>query len=120
VLASVVAGYVSSGKLRALAVANRRREAALPDVPTTAEAGLDDFRVTIWFGLFAPRQTPPAVLDRLHDAVQASLASEEVKRVWREQSARVEPESRADFERFVAQEVVRWSARAKAANVQLE
>src|SRR5262249_36779391 len=116
VLASVVAGYVTSGKLRALAVANRRREPALPAVPATAEAGLADFRVIIWFGLFAPRRTPVPILDRLHDAVQAALGTEEVKRVWREQSARVEPESRADFERFVAQEVVRWTARAKAAN----
>ena len=90
VLASAVAGYVKAGKLRALAVANRRREAVLPDVPTTAEAGLADFRVTIWFGLFAPSQTPVAVLDRLHAAVQAALETEEVKRVWREQSARVE------------------------------
>ena len=120
VLASVVAGYVTSGKLRALAVANRRRETALPDVPTTAEAGLADFRVTIWFGVFAPRKTPAPILDRLHDAIQASLGTEQVRRVWREQSARVEPESRADFERVVAQEVVRWTARAKASGVTLE
>jgi len=120
VLASAVAGYVKAGKLRALAVANRRREAVLPDVPTSAEAGLADFRVTIWFGLFAPSQTPVAVLDRLHAAVQAVLETEEVKRVWREQSARVEPESRADFTRFVSQEITRWTARAKAANVQME
>jgi len=120
VLASTVGPHVGSGNLRALAVANRRREPALPDVPTTTEAGLDAFRVTIWFGLFAPRRTPAPILDRLHDAVQAALATEEVRRVWREQSARVEPESRADFERFVAQEVVRWTARAKAAGVTLE
>jgi tripartite-type tricarboxylate transporter receptor subunit TctC len=120
VLASVVAGYVKAGKLQALAVANRRREAVLPEVPTMAEAGLDDFRMTIWFGLFAPKRTPDAILDRLHAAVQAALGSEEVKRVWRDQSARVELESRADFARFVTQETGRWTARAKAANVQME
>ena len=68
-----IARHVKSGKLRALAVANRRREPLLPDVPTMDEAGLADFRATIWFGLFAPRQTPDAILDRLHGAVQAAL-----------------------------------------------
>ncbi|HYD06599.1 MAG TPA: tripartite tricarboxylate transporter substrate binding protein [Reyranella sp.] len=120
VLASAVAGHVKTGKLRALAVANRRREAVLPDVPTTAEAGLDDFRVTIWFGVFAPRRTPAAILDRAHDAIQAALETDEVKRVWREQSARVELESRADFARFIDREIQRWTARARAANVQME
>ncbi|TAJ42160.1 MAG: tripartite tricarboxylate transporter substrate binding protein [Reyranella sp.] len=120
VLVSTVAGYVKSGKLRALAVASRRREALLPDVPTAHEAGLADFRMTTWFGLFAPSRTPDVALDRLHGAVQEALASEGVKRLWREQGAKVELESRADFARFVARETERWSRIAKAANVQIE
>lgn len=120
VLASAIAGYVKSGKLRALAVASRRREALLPGVPTAEEAGLAEFRLTTWFGLFAPARTPDAVLDRLHDAVQRALMSEDVKRQWREQGARVELESRADFTRFVARDTERWSRIAKAANVQME
>ena len=120
VLVSAVAGYVRSGKLRALAVANRRRDQLLPDVPTAHEAGLADFRMTTWFGLFAPKRTPGAVLDRLHGAVQAALVAEEVKRLWAEQGARVELESRAEFADFVARETERWSRIAKAANVQME
>jgi tripartite-type tricarboxylate transporter receptor subunit TctC len=120
VLASVIAGYVKSGKLRALAVASRRREALLPDVPTAHEAGLADFRMTTWFGLFAPARTPDAVLDRLHGAVQEALGDEGVKRLWREQGAKVELESRADFARFVTRETERWSRIAKAANVRME
>jgi len=120
VLVSAIAGHVKSGKLRALAVANRRREALLPDVPTAPEAGLADFRITTWFGLFAPSRTPEPVLDRLHGAVQAALSDEGVKRLWREQGARVEPEGRADFARFVTRETERWCRIAKAANVQME
>jgi tripartite-type tricarboxylate transporter receptor subunit TctC len=120
VLASVIAGYVKSGKLRALAVASRRREVLLPDVPTAHEAGLADFRMTTWFGLFAPARTPDAVLDRLHGAVQEALGDEGVKRLWREQGAKVELESRADFARFVTRETERWSRIAKAANVRME
>ena len=120
VLVSAAAGYVKSGKLRALAVASRRREALIPDVPAAHEAGLADFRMTTWFGLFAPARTPDAILDRLHGAVQEAIADEGVKRLWREQGAKVEPESRADFARFVALDTERWSRIAKAANVQME
>ena len=92
----------------------------LPRVPTMEEAGLADFRATIWFGLFAPSRTPVGILDRLHEAVQAALQSEAVRQSWAEHGARVEPESRADFARFVVQETERWSRIAKAANIQME
>jgi tripartite-type tricarboxylate transporter receptor subunit TctC len=117
---STLAAHVKAGKLRVLAIAGRRREPLLPDVPTMDEAGLKDFRAITWFGLFAPKRTPAAVLDRMHGVVQAALAKDEVKRVWAEQAAKVELESRADFSRFVDQEIVRWGAIAKVANVQLE
>ena len=119
-VAGAAAPQIRSGKLRALAIANRRREPLLPDVPTMDEAGLPDFRATIWFGLFAPKRTPDAVLDLLHGAVQAALAEDKIKAMWTEQAARVEPESRADFARFVATDSERWSRIAKAANVKLE
>ncbi len=90
VLVSAVASYVRSGKLKALAVINRRRDALLPDVPTAHEAGVPDFRITTWFGLFAPARTPDAILDRIHAAVQQALGSEQVKRLWIEHGARVE------------------------------
>jgi tripartite-type tricarboxylate transporter receptor subunit TctC len=120
VVAGAVAPHVRAGKLRALAVANRRREALLPDVPTMDEAGLPDFRATIWFGLFAPKKTPDFILDRLHAATQAALEEEKIKAMWIEQGARVEPESRADFARFVAADSARWCRIAKAANIKME
>jgi len=119
-VAGAAAPQIRSGKLRALAIANRRREPLLAEVPTMDEAGLPDFRATIWFGLFAPKRTPDAVLDLLHGAVQAALAEDKIKAMWTEQAARVEPESRADFARFVATDSERWSRIAKAANVKLE
>lgn len=112
--------YVKAGKLRALAVAGRRREALLPEVPTMDEAGVKDFRAATWFGLFAPQQTPAAILDRTHAAVQAALDTEEVKRLWLEQGAKVELESRDEFANFVAQEGRRWSDIARMAGVEME
>ncbi|MFN4018630.1 MAG: Bug family tripartite tricarboxylate transporter substrate binding protein [Reyranella sp.] len=120
VLVSAVAPAVRSGKLRALAVINRRRDAQLPDVPTAHEAGLAEFRMTTWFGLFAPIRTPDIVLDRVHAAVQRALGSDEVKRLWAEHGAKVELESRADFANFIAREAERWTRIARAANVQME
>jgi tripartite-type tricarboxylate transporter receptor subunit TctC len=120
VVAGAVAPHVKSGKLIALGVANRRRETLLPDVPTMEEAGLPDFRATIWFGLFAPARTPDAILDRLHGAMQAALEEPKIKAMWVEQGARVEPESRADFARFVAADSARWRPIAKAANIKME
>jgi tripartite-type tricarboxylate transporter receptor subunit TctC len=120
VVPGAVAPHVKAGKLRALAVANRRREPLLPDVPTMDEAGLPDFRATIWFGLFAPKKTPDAILDQLHAATQTALEEEKIKAMWIEQGGRVEPESRADFARFVAADTERWSRIAKAANIKME
>jgi tripartite-type tricarboxylate transporter receptor subunit TctC len=120
VLLSPVASYVNSGKLRALAIANRRRDALLPGVPTMHEAGLAEFRMTTWFGLFAPRRTPDEILDRLHGAVQAALVSDDVRRLWLSQGARVELESRAAFTDFIQRESVRWNRIAKAANIEME
>ena len=120
VLLSPAAEYVTSGRLRALAIANRRRDALLPGVPTMHEAGLAEFRMTTWFGLFAPRRTPDEILDRLHGAVQAALVSDNVRRLWLAQGARVELESRAAFADFIQRESVRWNRIAKAANIEMD
>jgi tripartite-type tricarboxylate transporter receptor subunit TctC len=112
--------YVRAGKLRVLAVAGRRREPLLPDVPTMDEAGLADFRAIAWVGLFAPRLTPAPVLDRLHGAVQAALDAGDIKRIWADQGARVELESRDDFAGFVGREVERWSRITKATEIDMD
>jgi tripartite-type tricarboxylate transporter receptor subunit TctC len=117
---STVVSYVQSGRLRALAVASRLRQPILPDLPTFTEAGLADFRVSTWYGLFAPKATPVANVDTLHAAVQAALASDDVKRVWLEQGARVDLESRQVFVDFVTAEVERWSAIARTTGIPMD
>jgi tripartite-type tricarboxylate transporter receptor subunit TctC len=117
---STIASYVQSGRLRALAVAGARRESVLPEVPTFAEAGVKDFEVSTWYGLFAPMKTPPAALDALHAAVQAALAEADIKRIWAEQGARVDLESRQAFGDFVKAEVERWSAIARTTGLPME
>jgi len=118
--AGLTASYVRAGTLRALAVAGRRREQLLPDVPTFKETGFGDLRAVSWDGLFAPKATPAAILDRMHAAVQRALASEKVMHQWAERGARVELESRGDFAKFVARDSARWSAVIKAAGIKPE
>ena len=117
---STVASYVQSGRLRALAVATTKRESVLPDVPTFAEAGVKDFEVSTWYGLFAPRATPAVPLDALHAAVQAALVEPDIKRIWQEQGARIDLETRQAFGEFVKAEVERWSAIARTTGLPME
>ena len=117
---STVASYVQSGRLRALAVAAPKREPVLPDVPTFAQAGVSDFTVSTWYGLFAPKATPSAILDTLHGAVQAALADPSVKHIWAEQGAEPDLQSRAAFTDFVNREVERWSRIARTVGLPME
>jgi tripartite-type tricarboxylate transporter receptor subunit TctC len=74
-----LAGFVTTGKLRPLAVAAKNRIAMLPDVPTTAEAGFPGFELEAWVALFAPANTPKDVVAKLSDAARRALEDPKVK-----------------------------------------
>jgi tripartite-type tricarboxylate transporter receptor subunit TctC len=71
--------HIRSGKLRALAMTNPRRSAAIPDVPTMAEAGVPNFELTGWLGLFAPAGTPRPVVERLYREMAKVIATPEIR-----------------------------------------
>ncbi len=75
-----VIGHLQAGKLKALAVTSKTRHPMLPDVPTTAEAGLPGFELEAWVGLFAPAGTPPDVIAKLSESVRQSLTQAETKK----------------------------------------
>jgi tripartite-type tricarboxylate transporter receptor subunit TctC len=79
-----------------------------------------DFTVSTWYGLFAPKATPSAILDTLHGAVQAALADPGVKHIWAEQGAEPDLQSRAAFTEFVGREVERWSRIARTVGLPME
>jgi tripartite-type tricarboxylate transporter receptor subunit TctC len=80
---------VQTGKLRALAVTSKTRHPMLPEVPTTAEAGLPGFELEAWVGLFAPAGTPADVIAKLSKAVKQVLAQPETKK--RAETLGIEP-----------------------------
>src|SRR5258707_718961 len=70
--------YVKAGTVKALGVASDERSAALPDVPTFAESGFADFRVSVWYGIMAPAATPKQIVAQLNRDIVAALASPEM------------------------------------------
>jgi tripartite-type tricarboxylate transporter receptor subunit TctC len=107
-------GQIRSGSLRVLATAAKKRLSLLPDVPTTAEAGLPGFEVDSWGGLVAPRGTPPAIIHQLNDAIQAVLAEKEFRDVLTRFGAEPEGGSSAQFGRLIEVDGARWAAVVKA------
>jgi len=111
--------HVRGGKLRALGVATKARQAALPDVPTLAEF-LPGYEASFWTGVAAPKGTPPAVVDKLNQAVNGALGDANVKARLAEWGATALAGSPADFARFVADETEKWGKVIHAANIKAE
>jgi tripartite-type tricarboxylate transporter receptor subunit TctC len=112
--------HVQSGKLKGLAVTGRDRHPGMPNVPTTAEAGLPSFQLESWVGLFAPAKTPAPVIAKLTDAVKKSLTLPEVKE--RADAAGVELRylNPAATEALVKKELPYWNKAIKSANITLD
>lgn len=112
--------FIRDGKVRALAVTTSTRYSNLPDVPTTAEAGLPDFIVTSMFGVLAPAKTPTAIVNKLTMALEKILASPDTKDRLFAQGAVAGYLNPADTARRIKVEVDKWSKVARDANIKLE
>jgi tripartite-type tricarboxylate transporter receptor subunit TctC len=120
-LVTSVSGQISAGAVKAFAIAADERSPALPAVPTAKEAGLPEFRVETWMGLFAPKGTPAPVLARLKDALEKSLIEPAVQKRFAEIGAAVPKPDRQGGEymlKLVGSEVDRWSGILKKAGVE--
>lgn len=112
---------IQAGTVRALAIAGTRRNAALPDVPTTGEAGFPDIQAATWYAIFATGGTPPDRVQRLFQALDATIKDAEINRKLTEGGLDVEPsESPAAFARFVAADAARWEPVVRRAGVSVE
>lgn len=114
---------IQAGKIKPYAVTTKRRVAALPDVPTTAEAGFPEIGITTWYALYAPKGTPAAITEKLSVALQGALKDNNV--VTRFGQLSMEPVSQdqatpAALAAKLKSEVAYWSALLKEAGVQPE
>ncbi|QWE07813.1 Bug family tripartite tricarboxylate transporter substrate binding protein [Polynucleobacter ibericus] len=112
--------HVQSGKLKGLAVTGKNRHPGMPNVPTTAEAGLPSFQLESWVALYAPAGTPAPVITKLTDSVKKSLALPEVKE--RSDAAGVELRylNPAATDALVKKELPYWNKAIKSANITLD
>ena len=115
-----VGHQVQSGALKAYAIAADERSATLPNVPTTKEAGLPEFKAMPWFALFAPKGTQQPILDKLSDALDKALDDQHVRRRFSDLGGIVPDKARRGQQALatlVKDEIARWAPIIKAANI---
>ena len=114
-----VIGQIKEGQLLALAVGSPRRASALPDVPTTTEAGVPGSEFNFWIGMMAPAKTPRDIVNRLHDEVVKALASPEVKERFAKLGADAWTLKPEQFDTYIKDEIKSNAALVKAAGLQV-
>ena len=112
-----VIANIKSGRLRAIAVANPRRIAMLPDVPTFAEAGVTGYDASVWWGVVAPAKTPKDIVAKLSGEVQKALEDEGVKEKLSNLGAVIDPAGPEQFGRFLRDEIEKWAQVIKASGI---
>jgi tripartite-type tricarboxylate transporter receptor subunit TctC len=111
--------HIQSGALRALAVLGPARVASLSDVPSIVEAGYPDVQGVTFNGLFAPRNTPAGVVEKLSAAVQAALAKPEVVQKFAELGSEPRGSSPAEFAQFLKAETAKWTEVMQKAKIKV-
>ena len=117
---STLAPFIRNGKVRALAVTSPKRSTLLPDVPTMSEAAGLDLQMTVWGGVVAPANVPPAVLKKISDEILAVLAMPEVRARLAELGYETDPQGPAAFGEFIRKENERWGATIRRANIKAD
>src|SRR5438132_5747493 len=112
--------HLHSGKVRALAVAGSKRLARLPNVPTTAEAGLPGYELASWFGLAAPAGTPAEVVTRINTEVVKALAAADVVETLNKLGLEPAGSSPQQYAAMIVEDLARWRAAVKAAGIKLD
>ena len=117
---ATVEPHIRAGKLRPIAVANARRSAAFPDVPTIAEAGVPGYEASAWYGLFAPAGTPPAVIAKLNGEVVRALQDPALRQRLAILGAEPAGSTPEELARFVRAEYDKWGRVVQAAGIRLD
>lgn len=111
---------VKSGKVKAIATTGKQRSAVLPDLPTVHESGVPNYEATIWLGLLAPKGTPPAVVNRLNEAVSRIVGQADVQQAWTKQGATAMVMNPQAFDKYLQDDIEKWAKVIKAANIKAE
>jgi tripartite-type tricarboxylate transporter receptor subunit TctC len=113
-------GQIKGGSVRALAVTGKERSPLLPDVPTVAESGVPQYVYTVWFGLWAPKNTPKPIVEKLYAEIQKALADPKVKERIAADAGMPMHMPLADIEPFEKTEIAKWADVIKRAGVTVQ
>jgi tripartite-type tricarboxylate transporter receptor subunit TctC len=111
---------ISTGKVRALATTATQRSSVLPDVPTVAEAGLAGYTATLWLGLLAPRNTPPAVVDLLNQKISRIVSDPDLEATWAKSGTTPMRMTPAQFTGFLQDDIEKWRKIVASAHITVD
>ena len=114
------AGHIKGGRIKALMVAGKQRNPAIPDVPSAAEVGLPDYDVHTWYGIWAPKGAPPEAQTAAIEAIRKACQEPEAKTVWQGQGADFPNVAGPDFAKLIHAEIRKWAQVVKASGAKLE
>jgi len=112
--------YVTSGRLRALAMASPKRAPLLPNLPTMTEAGLPTVEAVNWYGILVPAKTPHEIIAKLNEGIVKSLADNDLRSKLIERGAEPSTSSPDQFTAFLRRDIVRWANIVKTSGVKLD
>lgn len=114
------ASHIKGGRIRALAVAAPQRAPGFPDVPSASEAGIPNYQVATWYGLWAPKGTPKELVAAMQAELKKVMATDELKAAWNGLGTNPPSLWGEDFGRFVSSEIKRWAEVVKASGAKLD
>jgi tripartite-type tricarboxylate transporter receptor subunit TctC len=114
------AAQISGGGVRALAIAASSRVSAFPDLPTAAEAGVPGYEVATWYALWAPKNTPAAIVALMTKELQTALQVPAIIEAWARNGSDVPNMTGTEFGAFVTAEVARWRKVVQEAGVKID
>ena len=112
--------FIKSGQLRPIAMATKHRVASFPNVPTYAEQGVTGADMEYWYGLVAPKGTPPDVIQNIHKATQEVIRQPAVVVSLDKQGLEPRPGTTQEFADFIKADMAKWSKVVKSANIKLD
>src|SRR5262249_54055148 len=112
--------YARSGQVRVLATTGAKRDAAAPDVPTIAEAGVRGYDVTAWQALFVPAKTPPPLARKISTPTNPALADPAIQHKLAQTGHVAEGSSAEELEQLLKSEIAKWSAVIKSMGIKID
>ena len=114
------AAHIKNGRIKAIAVASDTRAPGFANVPTAAEGGVPTYKVSTWYGLWAPKGTPKEIVDKMAAELNTALNSPQLKETWTSIGSETPNLYGEAYGKFVSAEVKRWAEVAKASNAKLD